>query len=43
MLVGGEGEQSATGVVEFFAQVNVKWLESLAIPAGTLKGLVRVA
>jgi hypothetical protein len=28
--------------VDFFSQVNVKWCESLGIPVGTRKGLVRI-
>jgi hypothetical protein len=29
--------------VEFFSQVNVKWCDSLGIPLGTKKGLVRIS
>jgi hypothetical protein len=43
ILVGVEGEESAKKAIDFFSQVNVKWLEPLAIPAGLTKGLVKVA
>lgn len=42
ILVGFDGQTSATVTLDFFRQVNVKWLEPLKIPAGTTKGLVRV-
>lgn len=43
MLVGVEGEESAAKAIDFFGQVNVKWLEPLGIPTGMTKGLVKVA
>jgi hypothetical protein len=42
MFVGVDGEESARNALDFFAQVNVKWLTALAIPEGTIKGIVRI-
>ena len=42
MLIGIEGEESSAKAVEFFAKVNVKWLQILGIPEETTKGLVRI-
>lgn len=42
MLVGAQGRPSATEAIEYFCKVNVKWTEQLKIPAGTVKGIIRV-
>ena len=42
MLVGVDGDESKSKALDFFAQINVKWIVPLGIPVGTLKGLVRI-
>jgi hypothetical protein len=42
LLVGLAGQESAAKALDFFAQVNVKWLDRLGLPPGTVKGLVRI-
>jgi len=42
MLLGIQGQPTADEALGFFSKVNVKWHEPLGIPAGTLKGLIKV-
>jgi hypothetical protein len=42
LLIGLEGQESAKVAIDFFAQVNVKWIPKFGIPTGTTKGLLRI-
>jgi len=42
MLVAQAGTDVETDALAFFSQVNTKWQDRLRIPAGVVKGLVRI-